>query len=145
MEKNELMNVEERPGFVADLTTATESFCSFVPATPEDKARLFKAMNNPDKKVGECVNLTICVKDIYAEMVTIVNKETGEASQAPRIVLIDTEGVSYQTVSSSMYNGMKKLIQIYGVPTWEDGINIQIKQKAISGGKGWSILTFDVV
>lgn len=131
----------EGTNFIADLTTATDSYCSFTPKTQEERATLFKAMNNPDHRVADFINMTIPVKNIYCETVNCVNKQTGEVVKAPRIVLIDTEGKGYQCVSLGMLGALKKLFTVFGMPEWENPLPVTIKQ--ITKGDR-SLLTFDV-
>lgn len=114
--------------YIADLTTATSSYCSMVADTPEEKATLFNAMNNPDERIADHINETIAVKDLYCEVVQCVNQETGEVSTCPRIVLIDDKGKSYASVSLGIYSAMKKLMSIYGQPTWDKPIKVKVMQ-----------------
>lgn len=114
--------------YIADLTTATSSYCSMVADTPEEKATLFNAMNNPDERIADHINETIAVKDLYCEVVQCVNQETGEVSTCPRIVLIDDKGKSYASVSLGIYSAMKKLMTIYGQPTWDKPIKVKVMQ-----------------
>lgn len=122
--------VFEDEGFnlVADLTTAKTQFCSMIAESDEAKAKLFNAMNNPDKRIADCINMKINAKDIYIEVVTCTNKETGEVNNCPRIVIIDDKGVSYQAVSIGIYSALKKIIQVFGAPTWEKAIPVEVKQ-----------------
>jgi hypothetical protein len=112
----------------ADLTTAKQAFCSLSAETPEQKKQLFNTMNNPDKRLADMIGETIKAKDIYVEVVQCTNKETGELTNQPRIVVIDEKGVSYQCVSIGIYSAIKKLINVYGVPTWETPLPIKVKQ-----------------
>ena len=96
--------------------------------TPEEKATLFNAMNNPDERIADHINETIAVKDLYCEVVQCVNQETGEVSTCPRIVLIDDKGKSYASVSLGIYSAMKKLMSIYGQPTWDKPIKVKVMQ-----------------
>lgn len=114
--------------YIADLTMATSSYCSMVADTPEEKATLFNAMNNPDERIADHINETIAVKDLYCEVVQCVNQETGEVSTCPRIVLIDDKGKSYASVSLGIYSAMKKLMAIYGQPTWDKPIKVKVMQ-----------------
>ena len=114
--------------YIADLTTATSSYCSMVADTPEEKATLFNAMNNPDERIADHINETIAVKDLYCEVVQCVNQETGEVSTCPRIVVIDDKGKSYASVSLGIYSAMKKLMSIYGQPTWDKPIKVKVMQ-----------------
>lgn len=145
-EKMEVMTMEDNDtGIKGQLMSVSDQYCSFVPQGPEDKKRLFKAMNNPEKRLADCINMTIKVQDIYSEIVVIVDQNTGEMIKAPRIVLIDADGVGYQCVSKGIFSALKKLIAIFGAPTWEGGLPLTVKQITKGSGKNTrSLLTFDV-
>lgn len=136
------LTLDENTSLVADLSKATPSFCSLQPSTQEEKVTLFNAMNNPTFRLDEKINCTITVKDIYAETVEIVNEKTGEVAIAPRIILIDTDGNSYGCCSYGIFNSIKKLIQVFGAPTWNEGISVipvSIPSKRIQNGRVLSL------
>lgn len=111
-----------------DMTSAQLAFSSLQATTDEEKAQLFNAVNNPEKRLADCINMTINAKDLFVEVVNCTNEETGEQTACPRIVIIDDKGVSYQAVSLGIYSAIKKVIQIFGTPTWEKAIPLEIKQ-----------------
>lgn len=111
-----------------DMTTARTQFTSVTAVTDEDKAKLFNAMNNPDERVSAMINKVIMAKDLYIEIVNCTNQETGEVTACPRIVIIDDKGKSYQAVSIGIYSALKKVIQVFGAPTWEKPIPLEVKQ-----------------
>lgn len=119
---------DEGFNIVADMTTAKTQFCSLVAESDTDKAKLYNAMNNPDKRIADCINMTIKAKDLYIEVVNCTNTETGEVTPCPRIVIIDEKGVAYQAVSVGIYSALKKVVQVYGAPTWEKPIPLMVKQ-----------------
>lgn len=134
---------EDNAKFIVDLTAPRSTqYCSLVATTDVEKALLFKAMNNPEKRISDCINTTINVKDVYVEVVQCVNKETGEMQDCPRIVLIDDKGMGYQCVSIGMFSALKKVFSVYGVPTYDKALPIKIVQ--ITKGER-KLLTFDVV
>ena len=136
---NELMT----NSFVNDLENDnSDIFCSFTAEKPEDKKKLYKVMTNPDHKLADFINKTISVTDIFSENCQLTDGKTGEVKTMPRIVLIDKDGVSYQCVSYGIYNSIKKLIQIYGLPTWEEPIDLLVKQ--IKAGDK-NILSLEIV
>lgn len=137
-----VMTMDDNTNFVADLTSRKTMFCSFEAKTPADKAKLFKAMNNPEKRIGDCINMEIVAKDLFCEVVTCVNKETGESNECPRIVIIDDKGVGYQAVSLGVFSAVKKIIQVFGQPTWNEPIKLKVVQITKGDRK---LLTFDVV
>lgn len=119
---------DEGFNIVADMTTAKTQFTSVVAVTDEDKARLFNAMNNPDERISNMINMKIMAKDLYIEVVNCTNTETGVVTACPRIVIIDDKGKSYQAVSIGIYSALKKVIQVFGSPTWEKPIPLEVKQ-----------------
>lgn len=121
--------------------TKNDMFTSLKADTMEEKAMLFKAMNNPDFRLGDMINKTIEVCDVFCETVTCVNKQTGEPQKAPRIVLIDKNGKSYQAVSLGVFSALKKIIAVFGAPHWDTPIKLQINQVTIGERK---MLTFGI-
>lgn len=117
------------------------AFCSVKAETMEDKALVFNAANNPQHKVADFINKKIMVRDVYAETLEFVNRETGEFEKAPRIVLIDHKGEAYECVSVGMFSALKKLIATFGEPTWEQPIPVIVKQEKVANG---SMLTLSV-
>lgn len=130
--------------FIVDLTSRTTSYCSMAATTAEEKADLYNAMNAPANRLKDCINEVIEIKDVYVEVVHCTNTETGERVPVPRTVLIDSNGIGYQAVSSGIFNALKKLFSIFGEPhTWTAPIKVKIKQ--ISKSATNNILTFEIV
>lgn len=119
----------------------TATYSSLKAGTLKEKAALYNAMSNPTHKVGDYINRSIRVKDVYVETIEITDEDTGEVVVAPRIVLIDTDGDSYQAVSKGVFSALSRAIKVFGEPTWDDGLPIIIRQ--VSLGKN-QMLTFDV-
>lgn len=137
-----VMDEDER--FIMDLTAERKTqFCSMIPKNEDEEIVLFNAMNNPEKRIGDCINMTINVKHVFCEVVTCVNRETGETNMCPRIVLIDTDGVGYQAVSLGVFSALKKIFAIKGSPTsWEKPVKLQVVQITKGDRK---LLTFNMV
>lgn len=104
------------------------AYCSLKSGTMKEKAALFNAMSNPNHKVGDFINQTIRVKDVYVETIELVDDETGEVVTAPRIVLIDTNGQTYQAVSKGIFTALSRLIKTFGEPTWDEGLPCIVRQ-----------------
>ncbi len=112
-----------------DLTTAKSQFCTLIPATDDEKAKLYNATNNPDFRLADFIGKTISMKDVYIEVVECVNKESGEIQTCPRIVILDKDLKGYACVSVGIYSSIKKIFQYYGTPNkWEKPLDIEIKQ-----------------
>lgn len=124
---NEMTEYREQ-NLQQNLTESSDSFCSLKAETPQEKATLFRIMNSPEKRISDCINQTILVKDVYCEVVQVTNKETREVNTCPRVVLVDKDGIGYQSVSFGIYGSLKKLFQVYGVPTWEEPVPVKVIQ-----------------
>jgi hypothetical protein len=85
----------------------------------------------------------IMVKDIFCEVVDLADGRTGEITKAPRIVLIDEKGEGYQAVSLGVYSAVRKLIAVFGTPTWNEPLAVKVKQITKSAQK--KITTLDIV
>lgn len=117
--------------FIGELTSREAVFCSMTPKDDKERTQLFNAMNNPEKRLADEINMTIMAKDLYCEVVTVnhVDESTGEVvpQQLPRIVIIDDKGVGHQCVSIGIYSAIKKIIAMFGAPTWEKPLALKIK------------------
>ena len=123
-------NIFSDDGFslVADLSAPVNQYCSMDVKTEADQMNLFNAMNNPDARIADMINMVIAVKDVFVEVVNCTNTETGEVTACPRIVLIDDKGKSYQAVSIGIYSAIKKAFMSFGVPTWEKPVKFKVTQ-----------------
>jgi hypothetical protein len=114
--------------FVTDLTSASQSYSSAKPLDEIDRAILFNAISSPEKRLSDCINMKIKIKDVYCEPV-LLEQEKGGKEWCPRIVLIDIDGVGYQSVSKGVWGSMKNLIQLVGEPTYDLGVPIVVLQE----------------
>lgn len=117
--------------FVAQLIDETAAYSSydFHNMDAATKAVYFTATNNTQHRIREVIGETIMVKDVYVSTVTIVDDETGEVRQAPRIILIDENGIGYAACSKGVFNSLKNLFQAYGFPPeWESPLPIIPRQ-----------------
>lgn len=131
-------------GIEYELTAVSSSYCSMVANTPEEKVAFYNAINSPNNRLKDCVNIEIAVKDVYAERCTAVDAKTGEATPMVRMVLIDDAGVSYGCCAKGTFSALQKLFSLFGTPDkWENPIII--KPKLISKAANQNILTFDLV
>lgn len=117
-------------------------YCSIVADTEESKKQLFNALETCDVLLNDCVGEEIEIKDIYVEEKQVVIEETGEVKPKFRTILFDTKGQTYATGSYGIYNIIKKIVSIYGLPTtWEKPIKVKVAKKPIGNGKQSLTLT----
>lgn len=119
----------------------SNAFCSIKEDSLEAKKLVYNASNNPTHKIDDYINKEIALKDVFVEIIELANENTGELEQAPRIVLIGDKGESYQCVSNGIFGSLKKLMAIFGEPTWEDPIHVVVKQVKVKRG---TMLTLEV-
>lgn len=112
-----------------------QAICTFNPTTKEDKIKLYNIIMDPDHVLSECTNIPIKVKDIYAEPFAFTNDD-GEYIETVKIILIDDEGETYSSISRCVYESLNKIIAVFGMPTWEEGLTLMHKQKTKQGKDG---------
>lgn len=141
MENNELAVVREEQSIMS--VPATQSYSSFVAETQEQKTALYNALMNPDERIGDHINTTIELKEVLIESIELTDDETGEVITAPRTVVIDSKGKSYEAVSIGVFSALKRIVNIFGEPsTWEKPIKVKVIQKTIKKNK---MLTLEIV
>jgi len=132
MEKNELTLFNGNVG---------KTYCSKVAQKEEDKKELFNALETCDALLNDCVGQEIEIKDVYCEERDVVDSETGEMKKKYRTILFDLNGQTYATGSYGIFNIMRKLMAIYGMPTWENGLKVKVAKRPIGNGKSTLTLT----
>lgn len=117
-------------------------YCSKLVKTEEEKKQLFNALETCDALLNDCVGTEIELKDIYVEERQTVDEETGELKTKYRTILFDVNGQTYVTGSYGIYNIIKKIVRIYGLPTeWENPLKVKVAKRPIGNGKQSLTLT----
>ena len=117
-------------------------YCSKNATTEKEKKELFNALESCDALLNDCVGQEIEIQDIYVEEKQVVDDETGELKTKFRTIIFDKSGQTYATGSYGIFNVMKKIIQIYGLPeTWEKAIKVKVAKRPIGNGKQSLTLT----
>ena len=111
-------------------------YCSKVTESEQEKKELFNALESCDALLNDCVGQEISLKDIYIEEKNVVDDETGELKTKYRTILFDDNGQTYATGSYGIYNVIRKIISIYGLPdTWENPLKVKVSKRPIGDGK----------
>ena len=117
-------------------------YCSKVAESEKEKKELFNALESCDALLNDCVGQEIELKDIYVEERQIIDDETGETKNKFRTILFDASGQTYATGSYGIYNIVRKIVSIYGLPsTWENPIKVKVSKRPIGNGKQSLTLT----
>lgn len=112
-----------------------EFYCSMKAETLDDKKAIFNAMGKCDFRLSDCLNKTINLKDVIAQRYTSVDAETGEVTEKIRTIFIDTEGVTYASASKGLFNSLKKVFALIGMPnTWAEPIALQVVETTTKQG-----------
>lgn len=128
MENNEIM-----------LSSNNQKIYSSIKASSvEEKKKLYNALEKCDALLNDIVGTEINIKDFYVEerIVTEDDEDGNEKSVVKyRTILFDTEGKSYATGSYGVYNALRRIVMVYGTPTWNDGVLVKVEKKPIKNGK----------
>lgn len=127
---------------LTDLNNA-ESYCSIKGDSREALVAMYNAINSPDHKLSDFVGKELRICDISIERVENLNEETGEMAANARVVLIDENGESYTCVSSGIYSAIKKLVSVFGEPTWGPALPVEVQN--LSTKKGRKTMTLKAI
>ena len=102
----------------------------------KEKKELFNALENCDVLLNDCVNQEIEIKDLYIEEGQTVDEKTGEVRPKYRTIIFDKAGQTYAKGSYGIFNVLKKIVNIYGLPeTWEKPLKVKVSKRPIKDGK----------
>ena len=141
--ENQNVNVNENKGELTLFSGIKQNvYCSKVAETETEKKELFNALESCDALLNDCVGQEIDIKDMYVEEKQVMDDETGEIKTKYRTILFDENGQTYATGSYGIYNILKKIVQIYGLPeTWEKSLKVKVAKRPIGNGKQSLTLT----
>lgn len=141
--ENQNVNVNENKGELTLFSGIKQNvYCSKVAETEKEKKELFNALESCDALLNDCVGQEIKIKDMYVEEKQVIDAETGEIKTKYRTILFDENGQTYATGSYGIYNVLKKIVQIYGVPeSWEKPLKVKVSKRPIGNGKQSLTLT----
>lgn len=128
MENNEIM-----------LSSNNQKIYSSIKASSvEEKKKLYNALEKCDALLNDIVGSEINIKDFYVEerIVTEDDEDGNEKSVVKyRTILFDVDGKSYATGSYGVYNALRRIVMVYGSPTWKEGVLVKVEKKPIKNGK----------
>ena len=123
-----------------DICGGGKGFCTMTAVDKKAKATLFNATGNPDK-ITSMIGKTIDLLHFYVEIIQVVSEQTGELCNVPRVVLIDKSGKGYQAVSIGMYNAIKRIVSMYGLPeTWDEPLSVEVQQIETKNGRTFNLI-----
>lgn len=130
----------ERMNLQRDICGGGKGFCSMVAVDVKAKKTLFNATSNP-QKITSMIGKTIDLLHFYVEIIQVVSEQSGEIVNVPRVVLIDAKGNGYQGVSIGLYNALKRIVSMFGMPeTWEAPLTVEVQQIEVKNGRTFNLL-----
>jgi len=96
---------------------------------PSNRVILLKAFQDCDMRLTEAVNVLISAVDYVAHEISLVSKETGELVDAVRLVVIDTDGATYECVSTTLLKSLQTVAFAYGPPPWSPPMTLTVRTK----------------
>lgn len=130
----------ERMNLQRDICGGGKGFCSMVAVDTKAKKTLFNATSNP-AKISSMIGKTIDLLHFYVEIIQVVSEQTGEIVNVPRVVLIDKSGNGYQGVSIGLYNALKRIVSMFGMPeTWNEPLTVEVQQIEVKNGRTFNLL-----
>ena len=130
----------ERMNLQRDICGGGKGFCSMVAVDTKAKKTLFNATSNP-AKISSMIGKTIDLLHFYVEVIQVVSEQTGEIVNVPRVVLIDVKGKGYQGVSIGLYNALKRIVSMFGMPeTWDEPLTVEVQQIEVKNGRTFNLL-----
>lgn len=104
--------------------------------TNEEKVNLFNVLTNADTKLSDTVNTVISCENVLFTTGSTTNTETGEVEERERVIVIDTDGQSYHSMSAGLVGSFKNLCLVFGDPKeWATPIDVKVVKKETKKGQ----------
>lgn len=104
------------------------------------KKLTMQAMTNA-LPVSEHLGKTIKLTNVVCQAVTVADIQTGEETDAVRVILLSEDGKAYAGVSSGLLGSLRDLFAIMGMPeTWAEPIPCKVVEKRSRAGRRFMTL-----
>lgn len=133
---NELMTMND---FGKILETVGDAYTSLDLSSPEQKVKLYNAINGATDKISALINVEIKMMDAVMIPSQAVDDKTGELKYIVRSIIIDTDGNSYASSSSGMQNSLRNILAIFGTLHFDEGLKVKIKQVETKRGRTFTL------
>lgn len=114
----------------------------------KDKKKIFNLENNCDFKLNDCKGQSIRVVDVMIKSIQkklaepIVDEESGEVKEfefKKVCILIDDQNKSYVTASKLFTLQMARYLEMFGIESVKEGLEIRIIEKPIKNSNNKSL------
>lgn len=132
---NEIMNVQNNDAMdIMAEANAIRPYVSFTPETPEDKVKLYNAMNSPMYRLKSMINKPIKMVDAVLIPAQTVNEETGEVQNVIRSVIIDDQGNTYAASATGVITSLRNLVNVFGSLHFDKPLTVIPKEVVVKRG-----------
>lgn len=112
----------------------SDMFVSFDAVAPDEKIKLYSAINAPETRIADMVNKPICLTDVIMVKCKINDRGRSAERDAIRVILIDDNGETYAATSSGITNSVRNIFNIFGTLHFPEGLKVTIEQIKTSNG-----------
>lgn len=109
----------------------------------KDPKVIFNLDNSCDYKINDCKGEMIRVKDFLIKVIE-TKLETGEVEYKKITILIDDKDKSYITASKMFTNELLRYIEMFGVVSIKNGLDIKIIERSVKNSSN-KALGFELV
>ncbi len=119
-----------------------------------DQKKIFNLENTCDYKLNECKGELLRIKEVLIKVIEKplsepeIDETTGEILKDKEIkkvcILIDDRGKSYVTGSKMFTNQMIQYIEMFGLESIENGLEIKITERAVKNSSN-KALAFELI
>lgn len=108
---------------------------------PKQRQRMVATFNDCDAQITEIIGQKIMVTDYVLHDAQFRGKTDGEMVAGIRLVLIDKDGLTYQTTGETLLRSFQRIVYGWGEPPWTTPLGLTPRTKK-KGER--SIYWFDV-
>ena len=132
---------------ISVLSNPKTMFTTLDMTTEENKIKLYNSLQKCDVRINDIVGQEIEFSDIFIEEkpFTETDEKTGElvTTKKFRTILYGTDGNTYVSSAYGVYNSLKNIISIFGLPT--SGCPIRVKSDKRKTKNGLDTLILMIV
>ena len=129
---------------ISVLSNPKTMFTTLDMTTEENKIKLYNSLQKCDVRINDIVGQEIEFSDIFIEEkpFTETDEKTGElvTTKKFRTILYGTDGNTYVSSAYGVYNSLKNIISIFGLPTSECPIIVKSDKRKTKNGLDTLIL-----
>lgn len=120
--------------------------------TKDDKIKLYNSLQQCDILLNDIKNTVIEIEGAYIESKILeerdekgelkYNEKTGEVinKRHYRIILFGTDGKTYVSSATGVYNSIIQIINIFGKPSKDNKIKVKISEKSVKNSQFKSLI-----